>query len=108
MPAYQFVRVSGPSMVPTLHDGDLVLVRLGARIAAGDVVLARFRSLPDRYVLKRARDRQDGGWMLDSDNPFAAGDSRRHGVGDVLGRVLLRWPRTERGRRRLVPRPIRR
>jgi phage repressor protein C with HTH and peptisase S24 domain len=84
---WQRVRVSGPSMVPTLRDGDLVIVRHGARITSGDVVLATYRSMPDRLVLKRAVRRQDGGWWLASDNAHAGGDSASHGVADVHARV---------------------
>jgi phage repressor protein C with HTH and peptisase S24 domain len=90
--AWQLVRVAGPSMVPTLRDGDVVLVRHGARVRDGDVVLARFRGMPERYVLKRATRPASGGWLLRSDNDAAGGDSRTHGVADVLGRVVLRWP----------------
>lgn len=86
---WQRVRVSGPSMVPTLHHGDVVIVRHGARIRPGDVVLARFRALPDRDVLKRAVREQDGGWWLISDNAAAGGDSTVHGVADVIARVVL-------------------
>ncbi len=89
---WQTVRVSGPSMVPTLGDGDLVLVRHGARIRPDDVVLARFRALPDRYVVKRAAYPVDDGWWLASDNGAAGGDSRTHGAADVLARAVLRRP----------------
>jgi phage repressor protein C with HTH and peptisase S24 domain len=100
---WQIVRVAGPSMVPTLYDGDVVVVRHGAPIRPGDVVLARFRSLPDRFVVKRV-ERSDGdGWALRSDNDAAAGDSRSHGVADVLARVVLRLP----GRRRRLPSRVR-
>jgi phage repressor protein C with HTH and peptisase S24 domain len=75
-------------MVPTLRDGDRVLVRHGATIRAGDVVLATFRSVPGRLVLKRAVREQDGGWWLASDNSFASGDSVQHGVADVHGRAV--------------------
>ena len=80
-------------MVPTLHDGDLVAVRYGARIRPGDVVLARFRDLPDRPVLKRVSRREGDGWWLASDSPAAAGDSEVHGVADVQARVVARWRR---------------
>jgi phage repressor protein C with HTH and peptisase S24 domain len=100
---WQKVRVAGPSMVPTLYDGDVVAVRHGAAVRPGDVVLARFRSMPDRYVLKRAERPDGGGWLLCSDNDAAGGDSRSHGVADVLARVVLRLP----GRRGLWPRRVR-
>jgi hypothetical protein len=85
-------------MVPTLRSGDAVLVRRGARVAPGDVVLATFRTLPDRMVIKRAVRPVGGGWEVASDNPFAGGDSSVHGVADVHARavfVLARgwWPR---------------
>src|SRR5690348_13533962 len=66
---YLRVRVSGPSMVPTLRHGDVVVVRRGVDARAGDVVLAKFRALPDRLVVKRAVRRQEDGWWLRSDNP---------------------------------------
>jgi hypothetical protein len=90
---WQFVRVSGPSMVPTLRDGDVVIVRHGARVRPGDVVLARFRALPGRDVLKRVDRPEGSGWWLVSDNTFAGGDSRTHGVADVSARVVLRFGR---------------
>ncbi|MCL2780455.1 MAG: S24 family peptidase [Actinomycetia bacterium] len=79
-------------MTPTLRDGDAILVLVGARARPGDIVLARFRDLPDRFVVKRALRRVGDGWWLASDNPFAGGDSGAHGAADVSGRVLLRWP----------------
>jgi SOS-response transcriptional repressor LexA len=92
-PRLRRVVVAGPSMVPTLRPGDVVLARFGVPVRAGDVVLARYRSLPDRLVVKRAVRAQDDGWWLASDNTFAGGDSAVHGVADVLATVRLRvWP----------------
>jgi phage repressor protein C with HTH and peptisase S24 domain len=88
---WQRVRVSGPSMVPTLRDGDVVLVRHGARVRPGDVVLATFTSMPGRYVLKRVARAAGQGWWLSSDNAAAGGDSAVHGVAQVHARVVLRW-----------------
>lgn len=88
----QLVRVVGPSMSPTLRDGDVVLVRHGASVRRGDVVLARFRGMPERLVLKRADHEVGGAWWLVSDNAAALGDSSVHGVADVIGRVILRRP----------------
>ena len=91
--------VSGASMVPTYYAGDRLLVRYGARVRAGDVVLARDPRVPERILVKRAARRESGGWWLLADNPYAPGDSRQFGaVPDelVLGRVLLRLRKGER------------
>ena len=91
------VLVRGPSMVPTLRDGDALLVRRGGRVRPGDVVVARFRTRPDLLVVKRAVRAQDGGWWVEGDNEFVTDDSRAFGVADVIGRVILRyWPRPGR------------
>ncbi len=87
------VDVAGPSMVPTLRDGDLVLVRYGARIRSGAVVLFRHPLQQDLTLVKRADGRRGDGWWLLSDNRPVDSDSRQFGaVPDelVLGRVLLR------------------
>ena len=55
------------------------------------MVLARFRSMPGRPVLKRADRPAGAGWWLASDNRAAGGDSGSHGVADVVGVVVLRW-----------------
>lgn len=85
--------VCGASMVPALYDGDTVLVRYGARVRPGDVVLARDPREPARILVKRAVRREGGGWWLLADNPYAPGDSRQFGAvpdGLVLARVLFR------------------
>ena len=93
-------------MVPTLKHGDVLLVRWDAAVRENDLVVARFRDLPDRLVVKRAHHREDGGWHLRSDNAFADGDSRRHGAAEVLARVVLVWPAEARGLKRLLPKGI--
>lgn len=87
------VLVTGPSMLPTLGPGDCLLVRPGARVRPGDVVVARFDARPDLLVVKRAVRRHDGGWWVESDNPAVTDDSRRYGTAKVQARVLVRyWP----------------
>ena len=90
----------GPSMVPTLRHGDALLVRPGASVRPGDLVIARFPGGPDLLVVKRAIRPTGDGWWLEGDNPLVADDSRVYGAGVVLAKVLVRyWPirRAERG-----------
>ncbi|MFB9331219.1 S26 family signal peptidase [Actinoplanes octamycinicus] len=85
------VLVSGPSMVPTLRHGDALLVRRGARVRTGDVVVARFRSRPDLLVVKRVVRPERDGWWIEGDNEFVQDDSRSYGVADVIGRAVFRY-----------------
>lgn len=88
------VLVRGPSMVPTLRDGDALLVSRGGRVRPGQVVVGRFRSRPELLVVKRVVRAADDGWWLEGDNEFVTDDSRAYGVADVIGRVILRyWPK---------------
>jgi len=85
------VLVNGPSMAPTLRSGDALLVRRGGRVRPGEVVVARFRARPDLLVVKRAVRPADGGWWIEGDNALVEDDSRKYGVADVIGRVLIRY-----------------
>jgi phage repressor protein C with HTH and peptisase S24 domain len=85
------VAVSGPSMVPTLVDGDALLAYPVRRVRPGDVVIARFRSRPDLLVVKRAVRPCGDGWWIEGDNPLITDDSRKYGEAVVLGRVLFRY-----------------
>ncbi len=93
-------------MLPVLREGDLLLVRYGARVRPGDLVVARF--VDGTVAVKRAveartlRDGTDGWWLL-SDNPDEGVDSRHRGpvaTDAVLAVVRLRvWPSPRMGRR---------
>ncbi|MDF3289450.1 MULTISPECIES: nickel-type superoxide dismutase maturation protease [Streptomyces] len=99
---FGLAEVTGPSMVPTLHHGDQLLVRYGAAVRAGDVVVLRHPLQQDLLIVKRAVERRDAGWWVLGDNPFAESDSRMFGtVPDdlLLARVLGRF-RPPRGLRR--------
>ncbi len=103
---WQLVRVDGPSMAPTLRTGDRLVVRRGAAIRPGDVVLARFADLPGVWVVKRAvRTEPDGRWIVASDNPFAGGDSATHGPAVVHGRATLLLRAAARRPVRVPPAP---
>jgi phage repressor protein C with HTH and peptisase S24 domain len=93
------VTVRGPSMAPTLKDGDVVLVRRSSQARVGDVVLVRWPGRPGQLSIKRvARP----GYFVVGDNPFASTDSKELGMAEVLGVVV--WPvrasRSGRGRPR--------
>ena len=77
-------------MVPTLRHGDALLVRLGDRVRAGDVVVGRFPTGPAHLVVKRAVRPAGTGWWLEGDNPLVTDDSRAFGTAVVVGRVLAR------------------
>lgn len=91
------VAVRGPSMSPTLADGDVVLVRFGAVVHAGDVVLVRWPARPEQLSVKRAEHPVDDAWWVRGDNPFGSTDSRTLGPADVVAVVRARlWPRPRR------------
>lgn len=106
------VAVIEPSMIPAVCPGDwLVVLRAGrpARIRPGYLVIAINPQDPGMLLVKRAIRRQEGGWWLGSDNPYAgAVDSGRFGpVPDrlIVGRVLFRyWPLRRGGERPRHPR----
>jgi len=94
--------VRGESMRPALADGDRLLVRWGARVRPGAVVVARFAD--GTLAVKRAVERRTTGggrpaWWLLGDNPDGV-DSRHRGPvpdADVLGVAVARvWPAPRR------------
>lgn len=90
-------------MTPTLYPGDRLLVRYGARVAEGDLVLARMAD--GTLAVKRVGYAAVTGagspaWFLLSDNPDEGVDSRHRGpvparavLAVVRGR-LWPWPRS--------------
>lgn len=95
-------------MLPTLRDGDRLLVRWGARPVRGRVAVVR---LPGGRPLsvKRLAFPRDGGWWVERDNPEVGTDSWQVGAvppQDVLGLVWLRYrPLRRAGRVRRQPSP---
>lgn len=87
------VLVEGDSMLPALRPGDCLLVRPGAQVRPGDVVVARFPSRPELLVVKRAVRPVGDLWWVEGDNATATDDSRTYGPAAVQSRVVLRyWP----------------
>jgi len=88
-------------MEPTLHDGDLLLVRVGREPVPGSLVVLE---LPGRHGLavKRAVRLEPDGWWVERDNPREGVDSWVVGAippGDVVAQVVQRvWPLRRIGR----------
>lgn len=82
-------------MLPTLADGDLLLVRYRAVGRPGGLVLVR---LPGGrpVAVKRLAARDAGGWWVERDNPREGVDSWLVGAipdQDVVAQVVCRvWP----------------
>jgi Peptidase S24-like len=99
--------VRGRSMLPTLRDGDLLLVRYGGRPRSGSLVVVR---LPEGRPLsvKRATHSTPDGWWVERDNQAEGVDSWLVGAvpaADLVAVAVARlWPRP----RLLRPRPRRR
>lgn len=93
---FRRIRVRGPSMAPTLRDGDVVIARSGVA-RAGDVVVVTWPQRPGQLSVKRAVSAEDGGWFVVGDNDLASTDSRELGTALVHGVVRWRiWPRPKR------------
>ncbi len=84
-------------MLPTLREGDQVLVALGAPVAPGMVVLVRHPEELDLILVKRVDHITDTGQVhVLGDNPEASTDTRHFGTVSaisVLGRVTARLGR---------------
>lgn len=99
---FGLAEVTGPSMVPTLHHGDRLVVQYGARIRPGDVVVLRHPFQQDLLVVKRAAELREGGWWVLGDNAYAGGDSTDYGAVPedlVLGKVWFRYRPRKAGQR---------
>ena len=95
------LRVTGESMTPTLHEGDLVFVDTRAyhnnTPSPGEILVARHPQQQDLRLIKRVGHiTDDERVFLVSDNPRAGTDSRAFGaigrdrvVGRVVGRIIV-------------------
>ena len=89
------LKVAGDSMLPLFHDGDTILVRLGADIGANQVVVARHPD--DGYIVKRIERIEPTRIELTSLNDAYAPISIPHDLSLILGVVVLRWCAHRRG-----------
>ena len=94
---YRRIRVRGPSMAPTLKDGDVVLARRTDAPQPGDVVVVTWVTRPHQLSVKRVTEQNHSGWHVEGDNPGASTDSRDLGPAQVHGVVVARlWPHPRR------------
>lgn len=85
---YVALNVSGESMLPLLHDADVVLVNMAAVAKPGDIVLAR---ATEGYVVKRLARIASTGVQLESLNSDFAPITIRDDSRPIVGVVVLRW-----------------
>lgn len=88
------------SMLPTLHDGDRILIGYGHTARPGDLVVVQLPDGRPLGVKRLVRREPDGGWWVERDNPAEGVDSWQVGAlapEALLGTVLFRlWPRPGR------------
>jgi SOS-response transcriptional repressor LexA len=100
---YLALSVSGESMLPLFHPGDVVLVRRGGAVERGTVVVARHPD--DGYVVKEVARVGRREIELRSLNPAWAPVRIPRAAALVVGTVLLRWcPHESAGRGAGAPR----
>ena len=91
-------RVVGPSMEPTLLDGDIVFAKKikANSLFMGDIVISHYK---DRDLIKRIADIKGDNVSLEGDNTEYSNDSRNFGyipISSVKGRVFMIWPKAAR------------
>lgn len=82
--------VSGTSMEPTIHRGDLAILRGGGPLEVGEV--AAYRSTTGRHVLHRVVAASEGAYAFQGDNNYWV-DTDRPTDREIVGRLWLRVPR---------------
>ncbi len=91
MRGFCYLAVAGPSMEPTLHDGDWVIARRDGRAGVGDVVVLEHPLRPGMLIVKRVQRAGAEGYWVVGDAVHASTDSREFGtVAQVVGRVIWR------------------
>ncbi len=89
-----FTVVSGKSMEPTYHTGDVIITKRAERYEAGQVVVYKipYGAGQGRDVVHRIKHRMpDGRWMLQGDNNHS-GDPWLIRDSDINGRLWLMIP----------------
>ena len=91
---YRRLVVQGDSMMPTLADGDRLLVRRTRRVRVGDLAVVPDPREHTRLVVKRVAAVHPGSVTVVGDNLGASTDSRTFGpvaLSQVAGKVVRRY-----------------
>ena len=97
----EFIIVSGDSMFPTLHDGQVVLLYKTDKIKVGDIVIATDTSKCPRTMIKRVLSiRYIGGeyrYWIEGDNKDNSFDSRNYGHirKNAIEGKIIRWKKNK-------------
>ena len=87
-------RVEGDSMLPTLKDGDVIMISSKPAVVAGDIVLAKHPYKQSVKVVKRVdKIDENGRVLLIGDNPAESTDSRTFGtvsIEYIYGKAVCR------------------
>lgn len=88
------IRVEGDSMLPTLKNGDGILIDQDAKIGVGDIVLSKHPFKKSVILVKRVSEIDENGkYFLVGDNPSESTDSRTFGAlsaKHILGKAVCR------------------
>lgn len=87
--ASSYIVISGNSMEPTYHRGDLVIVRERAEYHEGDIVVYRHPLIG--RVIHRVIGREGSRYVLQGDNNKFV-DAFRPGAGDTIGEAVVHVP----------------
>ncbi|MCU0238926.1 MAG: nickel-type superoxide dismutase maturation protease [Pyrinomonadaceae bacterium] len=90
---YQRYRIEGNSMLPTLQNGDQVLVEKNENYQINDIVVAKHPFQKSVILIKRISEINEKGFYLIGDNASESTDSRTLGTfakKDLLGKVICK------------------
>ena len=90
-------QVENNSMLPALRSGEQVIVKKGAKLKAGDIVIAQHPYKRSVEIVKRIEKiEKDGKFFLTGDNADESTDSRTFGavsIECIKGKVISRLQR---------------
>lgn len=83
--------VTGNSMMPSYHDGDVILVGRWGKMHVNDVIVCRDPREKNRLIMKRVAAIENASYYVLGDNKHASTDSRTFGhiqKTAIIGKVI--------------------